>query len=500
MVSHSDLPTFECKNSLSARNNPIKVNELLQEEVSKGFLYGPFDVPPFSTYRVSPLGVATHKYSGKKRLIIDLSSPHNKPDHSSINDLMDKDSCSLSYVTIDDATELIKTLGRNSNLCKVDIADAFKQIPINPNQWHLFCVKWNNLYYHYVRLPFGSRSSHRLFDNLSQAVCWIASNNYGIKNTLHLLDDFLTVDEPLADGHRSMALLTLVFNKLKIPLSKKKTVGPVCVLEYLGIILDSSKLEARLPRDKVERIITFIQQVLRKTSCTRKDLEQLLGHLNFAMRVILPGRAFVSYLYRLMTTVKESYFHVHLSRDCRDDLSMWLNFLQNWNGISLFYEPHITSAPDFNLFTDASSTKGFGGYYQGKWFSEQWPTNLPDIADYSLSMAFLELYPIVVAAVLWGHNWKRKRIKFYCDNQATVHIISKGRSKEPVIMKLMKTLIMCAANNNFAIYSEFLPGLSNSIADSLSRFQMSRFRRLAPEADLVPTPCPPVDQLIWIRK
>lgn len=26
---------------------------------------------------VSPLGIATHKYSGKKRLIFDLSSPHN---------------------------------------------------------------------------------------------------------------------------------------------------------------------------------------------------------------------------------------------------------------------------------------------------------------------------------------------------------------------------------------------------------------------------------------
>ena len=31
----------------------------------KGFMIGPYDDPPFSTFRISPLGIATHKYSGK---------------------------------------------------------------------------------------------------------------------------------------------------------------------------------------------------------------------------------------------------------------------------------------------------------------------------------------------------------------------------------------------------------------------------------------------------
>jgi hypothetical protein len=34
-------------------------------------------------------------------------------------------------------------------------------------------------------------------------------------------------------GERTMALLSLIFNKLNIPLSPKKTIGPVCELEYL---------------------------------------------------------------------------------------------------------------------------------------------------------------------------------------------------------------------------------------------------------------------------
>jgi hypothetical protein len=69
-----------------------------------------------------------------------------------------------------------------------------------------------------------------------------------------------------------------------------------------------------------------------------------------------------------------------------------------------------THSAEMHLYTDASSTKGFGGFYQGKWFYDTWPKELPDISDKTLSMTFLELYPIVVAAVLWGKDWSGKRI------------------------------------------------------------------------------------------
>lgn len=103
---------------------------------------------------------------------------------------------------------------------------------------------------------------------------------------LHLLDDFLAIDSPEADADRTMAVLTLVFNKLGIPLSLNKTVGPVTELEYLGIILDSTKMEARLPMDKVDCIRNVLTSFLNRKSCTKQELLSLLGHLNFASRVI----------------------------------------------------------------------------------------------------------------------------------------------------------------------------------------------------------------------
>ena len=79
-------------------------------------------------------------------------------------------------------------------------------------------VKWNNKYYFYTRLVFGSRSSSKIFDTLSQAVCWILENNYGVSHILHLLDDFLDVDTHNAEADRTMTKFSLGFNNRGIAL------------------------------------------------------------------------------------------------------------------------------------------------------------------------------------------------------------------------------------------------------------------------------------------
>ena len=496
-MSVTSLPTLECRNNLSARSQPNVVNELLRKECENGFMYGPFETLPFSSYRVSPLGVAEGKYSKKKRLILDLSAPHQSDIHFSINELIDKDTCSMSYVKIDNAIDIILKYGRHSWLCKYDISNAFKNCPILPSQWPLFCIKLEDKYYFYVRLTFGCRSSPIIFDTLSQAICYIATNNYKVNNILHLLDDFLTIDPPHAEGERSMALMMMIFKRLNVPIAMHKTVGPVTCLEYLGIILDSEKMEARLPQEKVDRICEFISSISVKSSCSKREVLQLLGHLNFASRVILPGRSFVSYLINLSTKAKELHHFVRLNKECRIDLEFWLRFLKNWNGINMFYNSTFISSYDMELYTDASSTIGFGGYFGGKWFYSSWPTEIKNITNSKHSMAFFELYPIVVAAVLWGASWKTKKVLFWSDNMSTVEIIRKGRSKCLYIMKLMRKLTWCACTNNFFFSAKHVPGVQNDISDALSRFQIQRFRTLAPDADTFPEPCPKISDVIW---
>ena len=314
-------------------------------------------------------------------------------------------------------------------MCKTGISDTFKLIPILPSQWYMFCVKWQKNYYYYTKLAFGCSSSPKIFDNLSQAVCWIAKNNYGIQYILHLLDDFITFEHPDKCGQRNMDILYWIFETLNIPMAKHKTEGPVTVIEYLGIILDSNLMEARLPTDKLNRITSFLQEFLSKKTCTKREVLQLLGHLNFASRVIIPGRAFVSHLISVSTKVRALHHYVKITNACREDIQMWLLFLSQWNGVSMFYNMESVSSDDLCLYTDASGTIGFGGYFKGEWFPEPWPVVLSTLVsnnDKDVSIAFCELYPIVVASILWGHLWKKQRIIFMCYNLLQLQSYKKG--------------------------------------------------------------------------
>ena len=48
--------------------------------------------------------------------------------------------------------------------------------------------------------------------------------------------------------------MLLTFKNLGVPIAANKTEGPSTTLEFMGIILDNVRMEARLPGDKVERI------------------------------------------------------------------------------------------------------------------------------------------------------------------------------------------------------------------------------------------------------
>ena len=51
-------------------------------------------------------------------------------------------------------------------------------------------------------------------------------------------------------------------------------------------------MEARLPLDKVERIQASLASFKSRKSCTLKELQSLIGTLNFACKVVHPGRPF----------------------------------------------------------------------------------------------------------------------------------------------------------------------------------------------------------------
>ena len=179
----------------------------------------------------------------------------------------------MSYVTIDDAILAIVSLGKGSQMAKTDIESAFRQFPVHPDAWELLGMKWEEKYYFDKVLPFGLRSAPFLFNQLSEALEWILDNKCGISFVTHLLDDFLIIEPAVSPGkpqskcQESLSGMLLAFRNLGIPLAANKTQGPSTELEFLGIILDYLRMQARLPEDKIARLKEELNLWTTKRNC-----------------------------------------------------------------------------------------------------------------------------------------------------------------------------------------------------------------------------------------
>ena len=65
---------------------------------------------------------------------------------------------------------------------------------------------------------------------------------------------------------------------------------------------------------------------------------------------------------------------------------------------------------------------------------------------------------------------------------ALVAIMDKRTSKSKSVMRLLRPLVMCTLRNHMQFKAVHIEGSINMIAYALSRFQISQFREVAPNA------------------
>ena len=105
----------------------------------------------------------------------------------------------MTNISIQYAIDLIKKYGKGTLLAKLDLADAYKQIRVRKEDWPLLGshieYRRENLYFVDTVLPFGLRSSARIFSDFADAIAFIMKE-YGTSDVDHYLDDYLTGGPP----------------------------------------------------------------------------------------------------------------------------------------------------------------------------------------------------------------------------------------------------------------------------------------------------------------
>ena len=128
-----------------------------------------------------------------------------------------------------------------------------------------------------------------------------------------------------------------------------------------------------------------------------------------------------------------------------------------------------------------ASDKGFGYYFQGHWCHGKFSDAC--FQDGLMSINWRELYAITMALAIWGYHCRGKGILVHWDNASFVQIMAKCSSKSKSMMVLVQSLVMFGMQNNFDLCLQHIPGVDNSIADTLSRFNNDFFWWLTPDMD-----------------
>ncbi len=170
-------------------------------------------------------------------------------------------------------------------------------------------------------LPIGSRSGCAISECFSITMQLIAEHRrFG--PMCHILDDFLRVALNEVEADTKLGQILSLCNLIGGPIVVAKTKKGSCLL-FIGIELDSKTMQAQLPQEKLESLVKHFQT---KYNIFVMKLESLTGLLNFACKVVIPGRAFLKrFFFQLLWGMKKGLQHFKLrpSNGTKEDLRMW---------------------------------------------------------------------------------------------------------------------------------------------------------------------------------
>ena len=120
---------------------------------------------------------------------------------------------------------------------------------------------------------------------------------------MNYVDDFFGVGTP-RDARDAYDALYVVLQKLGLTISAKKLVPPGTKAVCLGVAFDTEKGEISIPEEKMAKIVEMVEEWQAKKSCSRRQLQSLLGHLLYLHKCVKPARFFVN---RMLDLLRSDY-------------------------------------------------------------------------------------------------------------------------------------------------------------------------------------------------
>ena len=238
-------------------------------------------------------------------------------------------------------------------LTKVDLEDAYFSVPIHHKYTQFLHFQFKGAIYEFRCLPFGLSSAPLIFTKTLMPVVALL-RELGVRCVIYI-DDMLNhggIARYTTERHNRSKLLEALGFTVNY---NKSITEPTQEIEYLGVILDTTSMELKLPGEKLKKIRLEAGKIARGAEpLTARILSRLIGKMNAASQVVPPAPLFYHHLQRALSQALElgnqSYeTRATLPEEAKEELHWWITEMSRWNGKTL-----IKTDIDVTITSDAS--------------------------------------------------------------------------------------------------------------------------------------------------
>lgn len=458
-----------------------KISALLEEG---GPMFGPYGHPPYSHGVVSPVLVVGKK-NGDIRPVYHCSHPsvRGRPCRTrSLNGGIEKQS--FWFPVYDSVASwllqwyLVHRVSRTSVgdsndwvVFKLDFESAFRQVPIRPVDWPLLTLydSGRNAYLIETCAAFGTRISADLW--LRVANIWkICLHAAGFPNVMIYVDDLAVICRA-RDVHRLSALVITLEEQLGTKIHWGKVFsdgGCTSIAAVLGVLVDVRRNVLGLDPTKARRRLAQLDDMASSASWRVKELESLVGALNFFATALPTGRLLLGPLYALLSAGDEAVT-VGPRHAARHALGAWRDILaRSLEG--RFWQPLFFSSDKTVWVATDASNAGVGGCSQ----FGAWSAPIGDMATESINVRELVAVWISITQI-WHRRLRGCFLHVFVDNETARtwagHPPSSSIRQESweLVIRLQRSLALHLQELNCTLVVHRIPTRDNGVADQLSR-------------------------------
>ena len=420
---------------------------------------------------INPMSVASNR-EGKKRLCIDLSRHVN-------------DYCKAKKFRIESVSEFSKAVKKGSWLFSFDLKSAYHHVVIHKNHRKFlgFSLEFHGKVrtFQFVGMPFGYKDASRILTKMLRVPLhrWRRC-----KAPVYIhIDDGLGVAETKEEAARAANIVKNDLEDLGLITSLDKCLWkPTQELVWCGFLWNLRTFTVEVTKKKAERIKSLAKELLKKKTVTVKEMSALTGLVVSCSPALgrsarFKTRASIMWVQQLVDKYGWKAFGI-VSEQAKLELIFWRDKVEKVNGQVIRHEPGVVKADSFG-FSDAGGHQ-IGGVLYGRdkteilkefkiQFSEE---------EKKMSSTYRELRGIEEGLKMAGEAWRRKNVRWGCDNWAAVKACELGSTKADC-MEVANNIGMLA--ESFEMKLEVVWKRRNTdeivVCDKLSKeFDLSEYR------------------------